>query len=79
MYEIKVTVTGMMCHNCERHMAEAVEKAFQARKVKADHEKNEVTFVSAELPAEEAVKKCVEDTGYIFGGMESKEKKRLFS
>lgn len=65
----KITVTGMMCPNCEKHMEEAIKKAFKVKKVKADHEKNLVEIISKEPLSEETLSKVVADEGYSFGGM----------
>lgn len=69
MVKQTVTVCGMMCGNCEKHMADAVRNNFPVTDVTADRTKNRVVFL-AEAPVDEAkLKSVVEDTGYEFGGV----------
>ncbi len=74
MYKTTATVEGMMCNMCEAHVQEAVRNAFDgAKKVKADHKKNQLSFVTKEAPDIEALKKTITDTGYTFVGAETSE------
>ena len=50
MYKTTVTVEGMMCHMCEKHVNEAVSKAFAAENPVSDHTANKTAFISAEKP-----------------------------
>jgi len=67
----KITVTGMMCSHCEKHMEDAIKKSFKVKKVKADHEKNLVEIVSKEALSEDALKAVVAEEGYFYGGIQN--------
>ena len=47
MYKTTVTVEGMMCHMCEKHVNEAVSNAFAAENPVSDHTANKTAFISA--------------------------------
>ena len=64
MYKTTVTVEGMMCHMCEKHVNEAVVKAFGAENPVSDHAACKTEFVSAEKPDEAKVKSVIEEAGY---------------
>ena len=64
MYKTTVTVEGMMCHMCEKHVNEAVSKAFAAENPVSDHTTNKTEFISAEKPDEAKVKEVIEAAGY---------------
>ena len=64
MYKTTVTVEGMMCHMCEKHVNEAVSKAFAAENPVSDHAACKTEFVSAEKPDEAKVKEVIEAAGY---------------
>ncbi len=71
----------MMCNMCEAHMSEAIRRALpDAKKVRADHGKNEVVFLMEDVPDEAVVKKAVDETGYTYTGISAApyEKKGLF-
>ncbi len=64
MYKTTVTVEGMMCHMCEKHVNEAVSKAFAAENPVSDHAACKTEFVSAEKPDVAKVKEVIEAAGY---------------
>ena len=64
MYKTTVTVEGMMCHMCEKHVNEALSKAFAAENPVSDHTANKTEFISAEKPDEAKVKEIIEAAGY---------------
>ena len=64
MYKTTVTVEGMMCHMCEKHVNEALSKAFAAENPVSDHTANKTEFISAEKPDEAKVKEVIESAGY---------------
>ena len=64
MYKTTVTVEGMMCHMCEKHVNEALSKAFAAENPVSDHTANKTEFLSAEKPDEAKVKEVIEAAGY---------------
>ncbi|MCR5830123.1 MAG: heavy-metal-associated domain-containing protein [Lachnospiraceae bacterium] len=74
MYKTTAKVEGMMCGMCEAHVQDAVRNAFDdAKKVKASHKKNELTFQTKEAPDTEKLKKLITDTGYTFVSAETIE------
>ena len=80
MYKTLVSIDGMMCPNCEKHMSEAFSKAFKIKKASSSHEKKLSEIISKEPLDEAEVKAVVEDAGYTFLGMTAEvfEKKGLF-
>ena len=64
MYKTTVTVEGMMCHMCEKHVNEALSKAFAAENPVSDHTANKTEFISAEKPDAAKVKEIIEAAGY---------------
>ena len=48
MTKTVVTVEGMMCRMCEKHVNEAVERAFPVESVHSDHEKKSTEILSRE-------------------------------
>ena len=64
MYKTTVTVEGMMCHMCEKHVNEAISKAFAAENPVSDHTANKTAFISAEKPDAVKVKEVIEAAGY---------------
>ena len=64
MYKTTAVVEGMMCHMCEKHVNDAVTKAFGAENPVSDHEANKTEFVSAEAPDAAKVKAVIEEAGY---------------
>ena len=78
MYKTTVKIDGMMCGMCEAHIQDAIRKAYPAaKKVKASRSKKEATFLSEEMPAEEDMIKLVNETGYVFMGVESEPYKSM--
>ena len=53
-----------MCHMCEKHVNEAVSKAFAAENPVSDHTANQTAFISAEKPDATKVKEVIEAAGY---------------
>ena len=71
MTKTTLNIEGMMCGMCEKHMNEAIEKAFQVKKVNSDHNKN-LTEVISEAPLdEELIKSTVAAAGYELKGIAS--------
>ncbi len=64
MVKTTVTVEGMMCPMCEKHVNEAIQKAFEVKSVTSDHTKNE-TLIESEAPLDEAkIFAVINETGY---------------
>lgn len=64
---ITITVTGMMCPHCERHMNEAFQALPQVVSSKADHKNNAVTLELSAPLAEATIKEVVAQAGYTYG------------
>jgi len=75
MYKTEVSIEGMMCHNCEKHMNEAIEKKFVIENVESFHDKNLTVITSKEPIAESDLKAVVEETGYKYISSKTEEKK----
>lgn len=59
-----VTVEGMMCPNCEKHVNEAIEANFEVKKVKSDRTKNE-TVIKSDSPLDrEKLIAVISEAGY---------------
>lgn len=69
MVKITATVEGMMCRNCENHVSEAVKKAFGAKEVTSDHEKNTTEIIAKEPVDEAKLREVIEEAGYRMTGM----------
>ena len=64
MLKITVQVDGMMCGMCERHVNDAVRKAFTVKKVTSSHSKGQ-TVILSEADIDEAVlRSTIGATGY---------------
>ncbi len=67
MAKTTIHVEGMMCGMCEAHVADAIRRVFtDAKKVKASHKKDIVTFVTENAPDEEVLKNIIDSTGYTY-------------
>ena len=78
--EIVLKVEGMMCHNCEKHVEEAVKAVKGVKNVQADHEQK-LVVVTVKDGSVDAIKAAIEGEGYTVLSHEEKpaEKKGLFS
>ena len=54
MTKTVLSVEGMMCGMCEKHLNEAIEKAFDVKKVTSSH-LNKQTEILSEAPLDEAL------------------------
>ncbi len=79
MEKIEINVEGMMCSNCEKHVAEALSKVPGVKSASADREKK-AAFVEAEDGVgDDLLKAAVEEAGYKPGDVaRAKEKSRCF-
>ncbi len=71
MIQTVVSVEGMMCQNCERHVKEAIEKNFEVESVSADHEAGEVVIESEKPLDWEKLKTVIADEGYEATGVKA--------
>ncbi|MBQ6508395.1 MAG: heavy metal translocating P-type ATPase [Flexilinea sp.] len=67
---VTVRVEGMMCGHCEKTVKTSLEALDFVEEASADHETGTAVIVLKGRVDEEAVKKAVEDPGYIFLGIE---------
>lgn len=67
-YDVIMDIEGMMCHNCERHVSEAL-NAISGVEAKVDHTKNEACLTLSADVADETLVKAVEDSGYKVTGV----------
>lgn len=79
MYKISMHVEGMMCPMCEKHMNEAIKKAFDVKKVTSSHTEKKTEILAKKPLAEDEVKTAVAETGYLISEFSCEEKKGLFS
>ncbi len=66
-----ITITGMMCPHCERHMTEALLALPGVTACTASHKENCVTIQSAEALSDELLRSTVEKAGYQYGGIKN--------
>ena len=66
--EKTIKVNGMMCHHCEMHVKNALEKLPGVESAAANHEANEVVLTLAKEVPEAELKAAVETTGYEYVG-----------
>ena len=66
MIRTYITVKGMMCGNCEKHVKDAIKNNFDIKTVDASRNDKLATVIS-EKPLDKAkVKKVISDTGYEY-------------
>ena len=64
-----ITVTGMMCPHCERHMKEAILALPGVSSCSASHKDCRVCIESAAPLSEDTLRSTVEKAGYQYGGI----------
>ena len=69
MVTMTIGVSDMMCNNCEKHVNEAIKKAFKVKKVESSFEKKETVITAKEAIPEEELKAVITDAGYNFTGI----------
>ena len=62
--KMKITVKGMMCTHCEKHVKEALEAIDGVESAVASHDDNLVTITTTKDVDEAVIKKAVVDAGY---------------
>lgn len=65
MVKTIIKIEGMMCGMCESHINAAIRKHFDVKKVKSSHKKGQTVVVSSEKIDLKALKKVIDETGYI--------------
>lgn len=66
---MKISVKGMMCGHCEKHVKEALEAIEGITSVTASHEKAEVAIETSKEVDESVIKAAVEKAGYEYAGV----------
>ena len=69
MYRTTVAVEGMMCPVCEKHTNEAIEKAFDVKEVKSDHNAAQTVIISADKLDESKLAQTIKEAGYNPGSV----------
>ena len=64
-----LNVEGMMCHNCERHVNEAIRRAFDVESVESDCRTNTTVVVSAAPLDHEKLAAVIADADYVLKGI----------
>ncbi len=73
MIKTTVKVEGMMCHMCEKHVDEAIERQFDVESVTSSHEAGETVIMSASPLDTDALIAAISDAGYKGVSAESEE------
>ncbi len=66
---MKISVKGMMCGHCEKHVKDALEAIEGITNATASHEKAEVVIETSKEVDESAIKAAVEKAGYEYAGV----------
>ncbi len=69
MNTITISVLGMMCPHCERHVSQALSAIPGVEEVKADHKSNTVTLTCSAPVNEGVIAAAVQQAGYDFKGI----------
>ena len=67
MVKTTVEVNGMMCHNCERHVNNAVKAAFDVVSVESNHETKQTVIVTKDAIDEAKLRAVIAEEGYETG------------
>lgn len=79
MTKTTLHIEGMMCGNCEKHVNDALKKAFSLKKVTSSHDKNLTEIVSESSLDENRLRETVESIGYKVISVSSEPyEKKLF-
>lgn len=66
---MEITVNGMMCKHCEKHVKDAIEKIDGVVEAVSNHETNSVVITTSADVKETDIKAAVEDAGYEYVGI----------
>lgn len=64
MIKTIVKIDGMMCGMCEKHVNNAVSRAFVTENITSSHKKGETEIISETAPDETKLREAVEKEGY---------------
>lgn len=73
MVKTILKIEGMLCGMCESHINAVIRKHFDVKKVKSSHKKGQTVVVSYEKIDLKALKKVIDETGYILISAEQNE------
>jgi len=73
MIRTYITVKGMMCANCEKHINDAIKNNFDIKKVDADKGERLVTVISNDPLDKAKVKRVITECGYEYIDMTQEE------
>ncbi len=79
MFKTVVKSEGMMCGMCEKHINNAVSRAFITENISSSFKKGETEIISETLPDENKIREVIEKEGYkvISISSEPYEKKKF--
>ena len=77
MWKYTVEVTGMKCPKCEAHTNEAIQKAFEVKKVTSDHNANQTVIICKDELDETKLTEAITSCGYEVGEIKKAPKKFL--
>ncbi len=76
MVKTIIKIDGMSCHNCERHVNEAVEKNFSVKSVKADKDLRQAEILSDAALDAARLAAVITETGYTPGAVTTETVKK---
>ena len=68
MFQIKLSIDGMRCGQCESHVKRQLETIDGVLSIKASHIKNEVTILSPRSMSREEFEQALASSGYRIEG-----------
>lgn len=74
MFQIKLSINGMRCGQCEAHVKRQLETIDGASLVKASHIKNEAIILSPRSIGREEFEQALASSGYRVEGYQAEEK-----
>ena len=74
MFQIKLSIDGMRCGQCEAHVKRQLETIDGALSIKASQVKNEVTILSPRSINREEFEQALASSGYRIEGYQAEEK-----
>ena len=78
MFQIKLSIDGMRCSQCEAHVKRQLETIDGVLSIKASHVKNEVTILSPRSMNREEFEQALTSSGYRIEGYQAEEISRGF-
>lgn len=76
MFQIKLSIDGMRCGQCEVHVKRHLETIDGALSIKASHVKNEVTILSPRSINRKEFEQALASYGYRIEGYQAEEKNK---